>query len=336
MRYANIVSAFKRQKILVIGDLILDRYIWGTVDRISPEAPVPVVEVSHETFLLGGAANVAHNIVSLGGGASVVGVAGNDRGGDIIMTMMQEKGIDCEGVVTDSRTTSVKTRVIAHNQQVVRFDREERKPVVGKILQKMLVYITEAISSHDAIIVSDYKKGVISAQLMRALLGRAKQKNIFLSVDPKVGHFDLYKRVSLITPNTKEASHASGVDIRDEESLLTAGRVLQKKLSCDAVLITRGEQGMSLFQADHVVHIPTVARNVFDVTGAGDTVIATFTLAHAAGASLEEAAIIANHAAGIVVGEVGTAVVTTEQLLKSLNSNRKVKPKESAKICYAP
>jgi D-beta-D-heptose 7-phosphate kinase/D-beta-D-heptose 1-phosphate adenosyltransferase len=322
MTYSKILREFKHKKILVIGDLILDRYIWGKVNRISPEAPVPVVEVSQENFLLGGAANVAHNIISLGGHASIVGVAGKDRGGDIIKRMMEEKGIHCDGVLFGSRATTVKTRVIAHGQQVVRFDREDRTQIDGKKLGAILGYIGNVISAHDAVIISDYKKGVVSPGLMKEIMKRAKKKNLFIAVDPKVGHFDYYRHVSLITPNLHEASVASGIDIKDEKSLLEAGRMLLRKLACQAVLITRGEQGMSLFRKDSVVHIPTAARNVYDVTGAGDTVIAAFTLAYAAGGTMEDAAVVANHAAGIVVGEVGTAVVKPEQLWKSLSTNR--------------
>lgn len=322
MTYSKILREFKQKKILVIGDLILDRYIWGKVNRISPEAPVPVVEVSHENFLLGGAANVAHNIVSLGGRATIVGISGKDRGGDIMKKMMEEHGINCEGISRASRATTVKTRVIAHNQQVVRFDREDKTRVDERQLGEMLEYIRGTLSLHDAVIISDYKKGVVSAGLVREILKKTGPKKIFVAVDPKVGHFHYYQHVSLITPNVNEASAASGIDIRDEPSLLEAGRLLLRKLSCDAALITRGEHGMSLFRKDTVVHIPTAAKNVYDVTGAGDTVIAAFTLAFAAGAKMEEAAVVANHAAGIVVGEVGTAVVTPEQLQKSLTTSR--------------
>jgi rfaE bifunctional protein kinase chain/domain len=325
MTYNKILQVFKKRKVLVIGDLILDRYIWGKVNRISPEAPVPVVEVSHENFLLGGAANVAHNIVSLGGHATIVGIAGRDRSGDIVKTMMEEKGIHCDGIFWGSRATTVKTRVIAHNQQVVRFDREDKTRVDGRMLGRILEYVEDVLSGHDAIVLSDYKKGVISCELVKAILKKTRPKKIFLSVDPKVGHFHCYRHVSLITPNVHEASIASGIDIKDEKSLLEAGRLLLRKLSCDAVLITRGERGMSLFRKDTVVHIPTAAKNVYDVTGAGDTVIAAFTLARAAGAKMEEAAVIANHAAGIVVGEVGTAIVIPEQLRKSLSKNRAVR-----------
>lgn len=320
--YEKILKAFKKRRVLVIGDMILDRYIWGRVSRISPEAPVPVVEVTDENFLLGGAANVANNIISLGGHATIVGLAGEDRGGEILTGLLEERGIGCEGVLSSPRPTTVKTRVIAHSQQVVRFDREDRDRVDGKALRNLLRYITAVIPGHDAVIISDYKKGIVSPELVREVMKRAKRKNIFVSVDPKVGHFHCYKNVSLITPNVLEASLASGLEIRDEMSLLNAGRILLRKIPCDSVLITRGEHGMSLFRKGQVVHIPTAAKNVYDVTGAGDTVIAAFTLAHAAGASMENAAVIANHAAGIVVGEVGTAVATLDQLRKSLRLNR--------------
>jgi D-beta-D-heptose 7-phosphate kinase/D-beta-D-heptose 1-phosphate adenosyltransferase len=330
MIYGKILSDFKKRKILVIGDLILDRYMWGKVNRVSPEAPVPVVEVTHEDFLLGGASNVAHNVVSLGGNATVVGVAGRDRGGEILKKMLDERGIRYEGVVWSSRPTTVKTRVIAHSQQVVRFDREDKARVEGKILQGLLDYIRDVIPGHDAVIISDYKKGIVSSELVREILKQTRPKKVFVAVDPKVGHFHCYHNVSLVTPNILEASIASGIEIKDEKSLVNAGRSLLGKISCDAILITRGEQGMSLFRKEKVVHIPTVAKNVYDVTGAGDTVIAVFTLAYAAGARLEDSAVIANHAAGIVVGEVGTAVVAPDQLRKSLGGNTGFKVRESS------
>jgi rfaE bifunctional protein kinase chain/domain len=322
MNYSKTLREFRKKKILIIGDLIVDRYIWGKVNRISPEAPVPVVEVTNEDFLLGGASNVANNIMALGGNPTIVGVIGNDRAGEVLINLLDKKGIKCKGIFRCSRPTTVKTRVIAHNQQVVRFDKEDKNKIEGKILKETLGYIREAIPDHDAVIISDYKKGVVSSELIREVLKTSKSHHIFVSVDPKVGHFHLYKNVSLITPNITEASIASGIIIEDEKSLIHAGRTLLKKLSCDAVLITRGEQGMSLFERNKVAHIPTVTRDVYDVTGAGDTVIAVFTLAHAAGASMEEAAVIANHAAGIVVGKIGTAVATPGEILKSFSVNR--------------
>jgi rfaE bifunctional protein kinase chain/domain len=326
MAYTKIINSFKDKNILIIGDIILDRYIFGKVNRISPEAPVPVVDVSRESFLLGGAANVANNIIALGGRVTVSGVIGKDRAGDVVRELLAETGINSNGLIEDNRPTTVKSRVIAHNQQVVRFDREDRRKLDGKALTKFLEYIRKALPDFDAVIISDYKKGVVTAALVKAVVKFAKHKKTFVAVDPKVGHFHLYRNVSIITPNLMEASQGSGIDIKDDKSLLKAGRTLLSRLASTAVLITRGEEGMSLFERDgaksiKVTHIPTVAVKVFDVTGAGDTVIATFTLAHAAGASLHDAAVISNHAAGIVVGEVGTAVATPETLLQSLREH---------------
>lgn len=317
MKIQGILKNFKNIKILVIGDLILDCYVWGKVDRISPEAPVPVVGVTKDTFMLGGAANVADNIIALGGKATVLGIAGKDRAGEILRGLLEERGI-VSAIVEDARPTTIKTRVIAHNQQVVRFDKEDKSRLSSRVFGEIAEFLKKAVPEHDAVVISDYKKGVISSELVKKILSAAKSQKKFVAVDPKVGHFHCYKGVSLITPNIMEASQGSGIDILDEKSLIKAGKLFTTKLSCGAVLITRGEEGMSLFERNRVTHIPTVAQKVYDVTGAGDTVIAAFTLAYASGASMEEAALIANHAAGIVVGEVGTAVATPEKLLKSM------------------
>ncbi len=328
MDFTKVIHSFADKKVLIIGDLILDRYIMGKVSRISPEAPVPVVEVTEESFLLGGATNVANNIIALGGKVSIAGVIGKDMAGRILKELLEERGVTTEGIIEDRRPTTVKARVIAHNQQVVRFDREDIRKLDGKNLVNLLGYVKKAMLAHDAVIVSDYKKGVITPALIKALVRYAKSRGTFIAVDPKVGHFHFYKNVSVITPNLMEASQGSGIEIKDEKSLMKAGRTLMSRLSCKSVLITRGEDGMSLFEkgtAKEVksIHIPTVAKKVFDVTGAGDTVIATLALAHTAGASLADAARIANHAAGIVVGEVGTAVATPDVLIKSLRTTKK-------------
>jgi D-beta-D-heptose 7-phosphate kinase/D-beta-D-heptose 1-phosphate adenosyltransferase len=324
MNYHKIIEKFGKSRILVIGDLILDHYIWGNVRRISPEAPVPVVEVTRESFMLGGAANVAHNIIAMGGKASVIGIMGSDIAGKTLLDMLTEKGVDCSGIFTENRPTTVKARVIAHNQQVVRFDREDSQYVGGPVLRDIMSYIKSASPDHDAVIVSDYKKGMVSRNLIRGILeiskksGRSGTKaGLFVALDPKIGHFDMYKGVSLITPNIMEASSGSGIEITDEKTLIRAGETLIKKLGCESVLLTRGEQGMSLFERRGATHIPTVARKVYDVTGAGDTVISAFTLAYVSGASMKEAAVIANHAAGVVVGEVGTAVASPDQIMES-------------------
>ncbi|MDA8172633.1 MAG: D-glycero-beta-D-manno-heptose-7-phosphate kinase [Nitrospiraceae bacterium] len=316
--FSRLIDGFRKRRVLVIGDLILDRYIWGKVSRISPEAPVPVVDVINDNFMLGGAANVANNIVSLGGKAAVLGIAGRDSAGEVLKKLLAASGAE-PVLIEDSRPTSVKTRVIAHSQQVVRFDTENRDHLSGRQLKSMLALVDEHVCRADAVIISDYRKGVVSGELMRHLIKTAKGK--FIAVDPKVGHFHLYKGVSLITPNLLEAAEGAGRPIKDEASLLMAGRSLLGKLRLSAVLITRGDEGMSLFTRTAVRHIPTAAMKVFDVTGAGDTVIAAFSLAYAGGATMEEAAVIANHAAGIVVAQVGTATAAAAELKKSLMEN---------------
>lgn len=316
MNLNRLIKNFKNIRILVIGDIVLDHYIWGSVERISPEAPVPVVDIKGENFSLGGAANVAANIVSLGGRATICGVCGDDYYGDLLRNLLVNAGIETDGLFAGNRPTTMKTRVIAHNQQVVRFDREDKRRISDRTLRKIKEFLTNA-EPWDGIIVSDYKKGVISKGLMQYLRNNFKNKGAFLAVDPKVGNFHLYRGISLVTPNLKEASEGAGVEIRDERSLLRAGEMLRKKLRSDAVLITQGEEGMSLFEEGGVTHIPTVAKSVYDVTGAGDTVIAVFTLSHLAGASLRDAATVANYAAGVVVGRVGTATVTPEELISS-------------------
>ncbi|HHN64335.1 MAG TPA: D-glycero-beta-D-manno-heptose-7-phosphate kinase [Nitrospirae bacterium] len=320
MDLKRVLNNFKKKRILVVGDIILDHYIWGLVDRISPEAPVPVVDVKEENYNLGGAANVAANIVSLGGRATVLGIRGNDIHGEVLEDLMRERGIDTSGIFTGSRPTTVKTRVIAHNQQVVRFDREERRSVDGSRFKKISDFLLSSRDKWDAIIVSDYKKGMVTRRIMRLLVSEFKSRGAYLAVDPKVGNFPMYRDVSIITPNLKEASQGSGIEIKDEQSLIKAGTVLLRRLRCDSILITRGEQGMSLFDGEGVTHIPTAARSVYDVTGAGDTVIAAFTLAHVAGAGLRDAAMVANHAAGIVVGKIGTACATKEELKEALKN----------------
>jgi rfaE bifunctional protein kinase chain/domain len=318
MDLLHILKQLPKQRILVIGDLVLDRYIWGRVSRISPEAPVPVVDVTGDSFMLGGAANVGSNIVALEGQATVMGVVGSDLAARTMEELMTEQGIRFVAV-EDKRPTTVKTRVIAHNQQVVRFDQENRDYLGGKTLKTLLANVTDAVKSHDAVIISDYKKGVVNAQLIKTVLQAAGRKK-FVAVDPKVGHFHLYKGASLITPNLMEASQGAAMEIKDEKTLIKAGKKLMKGLQLGSALITRGEHGMSLFRNGEVVHIPTMALKVFDVTGAGDTVIATYALAKAAGATSEEAAVLSNHAAGIVVGEVGAAQATQDKIKKSIKT----------------
>lgn len=323
LRMENLFKKFPKTGILVIGDLMVDQYIWGKVKRISPEAPVPVVEVSEENILLGGAANVANNIISLGGRVFVTGVIGNDEMGRILAQKFREKGVQTDGIITDpERVTTVKTRIVAHNQQVVRFDRETRHEISSSTLSAIMKYTISCLPKIKAIIISDYNKGVITKNLIKKLL-RLNNPDLFIAVDPKIGHFKYYTGVNLITPNLDEASAGSGITIIDEQTLAKAGETLLKKLQCEAVLITKGDKGMSLFERDEkATHIPTFAKEVYDVTGAGDTVIATFTLCYSAGARLKDAAILANRAAGVVVGEIGTTVITQEKLLKNMNGGK--------------
>ncbi len=320
----NLSKKFPKTGVLVIGDLMVDRYIRGKVTRISPEAPVPVVEVSEENLLLGGATNVANNILSLGGKVFITGVIGNDNMGRVLMRLLKEKGINTGGVMTvKERPTTVKTRIYAHDQQVVRFDRETKSEIDNATVAMILDYVKRCLPQIKAIILSDYCKGVITKKLVAKLLKITGSK-IFVSADPKIGHFDYYSGVSLITPNVQEASFGSGINIVDEKNLVNAGKTLLKKLRCRAILITRGSEGMTLFEkSGKVTHIPTYAKEVYDVTGAGDTVIASFSLCHSAGAVLTDSARFANHAAGIVVGETGTAVVTPEDIMASIRANEK-------------
>ncbi len=317
----NLFKNFSNTGILVIGDLMVDQYIWGKVKRISPEAPVPVVDVTEENLLLGGAANVAHNILSLGGKVFITGTIGSDDTGKILVNKFKEKGFDPDGIVIDeNRPTTVKTRVIAHNQQVVRFDREVKSDISKSTLKSILNYVKDCLPEIKGIIISDYCKGLITRSLIKKVIEIAGPK-VFITVDPKIGHFDFYKGTSLITPNINEASLGSGIDIEDDKSLVAAGNILLKKLKCRAIMITRGEEGMTLFEkSGRVTNIPTCAREVYEVSGAGDTVIATLTLCHSAGLSLKDSAIIANHAAGVVVGKIGTAVATRQEISKSMKT----------------
>lgn len=320
-KLTKFIDLFPRTRTLVVGDIVLDHYIWGRVSRISPEAPVPVVNVTRENLLLGGATNVVNNIHALGGSVRVCGVIGNDEPGRQIVHLLRSQGIRTDGLIVEQdRPSSIKTRVIAHSQQVVRFDRETKNKIEKDTHRRIFEYVTQQVREGlDAIVISDYCKGVVTKELVRDIVRLAKKHDLIVSVDPKVTHFGIYSNVTILTPNANEASIGSRIEIVDERSLLKAGALLLKKLKCKAVLITRGEQGMSLFEhGGKITHIPTVAQEVFDVTGAGDTVISALTLAMAAGADAVEAAILSNYAAGIVVGVVGTATVKPDELKKRI------------------
>ena len=310
------VDRFPQARIFVIGDIIMDEYVWGDVSRISPEAPVPVVEVRQETKMLGGAANVVHNIATLGASPVLCGVVGEDGTGQEIINKVKEMGLKTDGVLTElDRPTSIKTRVVARNQQVVRFDRERRGDISPESLRRLLDYIEKNLDDIDGIVVSDYGKGVISADLMKGLRELVRDASVIVAVDPKTGNFEYYHEVDVITPNHHEAGTFCRFDIVDEETLKRAGRHMLDVLSCRSVLITQGKNGMTLFEnSGEITHIPTVAKQVFDVTGAGDTVISTFSLGLASGLDLRYSAILSNFAAGIVVGDVGTSTVNAEDL----------------------
>ena len=318
----------KKTRILVVGDVMLDQFIWGNVSRISPEAPVPVVDFSRESFMPGGAANVARNLVSLETPAELFGVIGNDEAARKLQTILGEQNIGCTGLVKNSaRHTSIKTRIVAHQQQVVRIDRETRGVLDPRTTEKLLAEFKAKFSGADAVIICDYGKGVVTQPFMNEMKSLCREHGVWLSLDPKPVHHLNLNGLSLITPNRKEAFELADLPdetrnenpFADKNLMLVAERLL-KELRPAVLLVTLGELGMLLCQRDQKpFHIPTVAQEVFDVSGAGDTVIATFTLAIAAGASPVEAAILSNHAAGIVVGKVGTATASPEELLQSLN-----------------
>jgi len=319
----ELLDKFPENKILVIGDLILDRFIWGKVSRISPEAPVPVVEVERESSAVGGAANVARNIVSLRGRATLAGVIGKDSQGRSLKREIKKCGIYSEGVIIDSsRPTTIKSRVIAHQQQVVRIDKEERVKLSAEAESRLIDYIKRILKEVKAVIISDYNKGVITPTVMSEVLALAKEKRLLVAVDPKWENYKLYREPYIITPNKKEAEIISGIKIIDGSSLLEAGKRLMTTSNCQALLITQGAKGMSLFIRDkgiNSIHIPTSAREVYDVTGAGDTVISSITLALCSNASFQEAAYLANLAAGLVVAKLGTATINASELLNSIN-----------------
>lgn len=312
------LKRFRKARILVIGDFMLDQFVWGSVNRISPEAPVPVVNVQRESYMPGGALNVANNIRTLGGTVYPCGVVGRDLEGRMLVKTIRREGIETGGVIYDeSRRTTLKTRIIAHSQQVVRFDREKAEDISREDRARIMKFIQSVIGKTDVIIVEDYGKGVIQPPLLEELLRLARKHKIPVVVDPKEKHFSYYKGATSITPNRKEAYGA--IENSASMSLKELGSRLLQKLELESVLITLGEDGMALFEKDgSMTQIPTAAREVYDVSGAGDTVISVFSMALAVGAKMKDAARIANIAAGIVVGKLGTATVSPEELERAL------------------
>jgi D-beta-D-heptose 7-phosphate kinase/D-beta-D-heptose 1-phosphate adenosyltransferase len=323
-RAAEILQNLRDRYVVVLGDVMLDEFVWGDVTRISPEAPVPVVDVRRESMHLGGAANVLANLVALGARGSVVGVVGNDIAGRKLQTGLRDLGVQDQYLLVDeSRPSTTKTRIIAHSQLVVRADRESRSPVTGKLEEKIVSSLKDALKQADAFVVSDYDKGVVTPSILREILPVAYEQ-VPVLVDPKLRNFNSYRPATLVTPNHLEALRMSGSEDHSDDGSHHAAKVIREKLGCDAVLITRGDRGMMLLEGDgQPVFVETAAREVYDVTGAGDTVIATLAGALATGATMLEAATLANHAAGIVVGKVGTATASAEELLQTFAANER-------------
>ena len=312
----------QEMRVLVIGDMMLDQFIYGQVERISPEAPVPVVKVEKDILRLGGSANVAANLKTLGARVELCGIVGKDNSGHSILDLCNEQGIGTDGLVrTAQRNTTIKTRIIAHHQQVVRIDRENSIRLPKRLCKRIIHRLEKLVPDTDAVIVSDYGKGVIGKLLLDYLRTVKREKETIVNVDPIVGNSRYYKKMSLITPNHHEAGQILGKKLPNEDSaIVRAGQSILKKLMLDALVITRGEEGMTLFEdSKKPIHIPTRARQVFDVTGAGDTVIAALTLAMAGKANLRESAELANYAAGVVVGKLGTATTDLKQLVDAIN-----------------
>ncbi len=318
--FDELLTQFPRRKILIFGDIMVDEYISGTVSRISPEAPVPVLEVEEESVRLGGAANVVANVRALGGQADLVGVVGADALGARLIQEIEQIGVNTDGIVVDrSRRTTMKTRVVARGHHMVRFDRELTNELDDEMCGRIEELVQDRLAHVDALIISDYGKGVVSGRLLKEVLPLARTRGVLTVVDPKINHFGLYRQVTVLTPNHREAAAAWGHPLRNEEDVVAAGQHLVDVLQAQAVLVTRGGKGMSLFEADgRVSHIPAVAKEVFDVTGAGDTVVGAVALALGSKATMVEAAEISNYAAGVVVGKRGTATVSLAELRRSL------------------
>ncbi|MDT5155893.1 MAG: D-glycero-beta-D-manno-heptose-7-phosphate kinase [Acidobacteriota bacterium] len=324
-RAVELVGAMRGRGVVVFGDVMLDEFVWGDVTRISPEAPIPVVEIRRESVRLGGAANVLANLRALGVRASLVGVVGADRAGERVRVELRDAGALSpeENLITDvSRPTTLKTRIIAHNQLVVRADRERRTPVDGPIEERIVAVLRKLLREADALVISDYDKGAVTPFVLGEILPAAEVAGVPVLVDPKIRNFDAYRPATLVTPNHHEALRMTNSEDDTDEGMARAARAIRERLGCRSVLITRGERGMMLLEeGGEPTYVPTAAREVYDVTGAGDTVIATLAASLASGATLIEAAMLANHAAGIVVAKVGTATASAEELLTSFPSD---------------
>lgn len=313
----EIVNNFQRKKIGVIGDLMLDQFIWGDAERISPEAPIPVVLATKETFIPGGAGNTANNIASLGGKAFMVGLIGQDQAAQQLLQELRAKGINTNGIIkTPKRITIQKIRIVARGQQIVRVDKERNSPLDEQARKRIISFIVSHVKNWDALVVSDYAKGLVDRDLAQKIIVLAKKHQKPILGDTKPKNASYFKNVTLLIPNYKEAIEISGI-----EDLKKVGRKIQKELSCD-LIITQGAQGMTLFEKRKIKDFPAKAREIFDVSGAGDTVVAILALSLVSGANLEEATCIANYAAGIVVGKLGTATVFPDELKRELKNEK--------------
>jgi D-beta-D-heptose 7-phosphate kinase/D-beta-D-heptose 1-phosphate adenosyltransferase len=323
-RAAEILERARSRRVVVFGDVMLDEFVWGDVTRISPEAPVPVVEIRRESVRLGGAANVLANLVALGARSEVVGVVGEDAARERLREKIEETcgGQGSARLVADaSRPTTVKTRIIAHNQLVVRADRERRAPVARGIEDRLIEMLAASLAGADAFVVSDYDKGAVTPRVLGEILPRARERGIPVLVDPKIRNFAHYRPATLVTPNHHEALRLTDSEDDTDGGVERAARAIRERLGCESVLVTRGERGMMLLEGDDApAYVATSAREVYDVTGAGDTVIATLAAALACDASLFEAATLANHAAGLVVGKLGTATAAADELVESVRA----------------
>lgn len=324
-RLIELKNNFKGKRIAVIGDMMLDIYFWGDVKRISPEAPVPIVEVENEFFRFGGAANCALNISTLSGIPEPIGVIGYDSFGTIFTSLLSESNISSKGIVVDeTRPTTAKTRVIADKQHVVRIDKESKLSLNSKLIEKMIKHLEELIDFLDGIIIQDYNKGVLSEQLIDKIIKLAQLKNVIVTVDPKFHNFFAYKNVTVFKPNRKEAEDVLGMKIKSDEDISLAGKILLEKLNAKNVLLTLGSEGIAVFEkGKSEKRMPTKARKVADVSGAGDTVISTLTMALASGADIIEASYLANYAAGIVCEEVGIVPIESDKLFNTIIQENK-------------
>ena len=327
----SFLEGVAKTRALVVGDLMLDEYLWGAVDRISPEAPVQVVEVKRKELRLGGAGNVINNLLTLNCQVDVVSVVGDDDDGQFLLRRLTERGVHQHGVFSQvERVTSRKTRVLASNQQILRIDQETRSEISRESEERVLTYVRNSVSSFDVIFLSDYQKGVMTDRLLKEVIAIGRSAKVPVLVDPKGKDYSKYIGATLLTPNRKEAQLAAGISITDETTLLEAGRKLRAELELEALVLTRSEEGMTVFSPDGEIHLPTVAREVYDVSGAGDTVLSLFGLGMAQKLPLGCSAGLANLAAGIVVGKVGTSTVSAQEILDTVGSQQH---ESDQKIC---